>query len=139
MIFALCLTFVHRTALPKPARRYMPEKTPADLKAFIQASATAARRLKKALKAQEIYVAARSSSSVIPFCHLGKAFQTHEAVLTLCRRGFGSEAFALSRLILEMSMALRWITNQDQVKRSDSFAFFEAKRKLYFAMIYEKG
>lgn len=37
-----------------------------------------------------------------------------------------------------MSMALRWITNRDQVKRCDSFALFEPKRKLYFATIYAK-
>ena len=94
--------------------------------------------MKKALKAEEIYVATGSSTSVVPFCHLTKAFQIHAAVLTLCKAGFGSEAFALSRLILEMLMALRWITNQDQVKRSDGFAFFEAKRKQYLAMIYTK-
>lgn len=116
----------------------MPEPNPAELRAYIRVCARAARRLKKALKAEEIYVAARSSTSVVPFCHLTKAFQIHAAVLTLCKAGFGSEAFALSRLILEMSMSLRWITNQDQVKRSDFFALFEAKRKQYLAMIYTK-
>jgi hypothetical protein len=116
----------------------MAEPTPSELKAFIRVCATAARRLKKALKAEEIYVATGTSTSVVPFAHLTKAFEVHEAVLTLCKAGFGSEAFALSRFILEMSMALRWITNQDQVKRSDSFAFFEAKRKQYFATIYAR-
>lgn len=117
----------------------MASPTPTELKAFIRICAGTARDLKKALRAEQIYVATGSTTSAVPFSHLTKAFQVHAAVLTLCRNGFGSEAFALSRLILEMSMALRWITNQDQVKRSDSFAFFEAKRKLYFAMIYEKG
>ena len=116
----------------------MPPPSPSALKALIRVSATAANKLKKALKEEEIYVSTGSSTSVVPFCHLTKAFQTHAAVLTLCKAGFGSEAFALSRLILEMSMTLRWITNQDQVKRSDSFAFFEAKRKLYFATIFMK-
>jgi hypothetical protein len=117
----------------------MASPTPTELKAFIRICAGTARDLKKALRAEQIYVATGSTTSAVPFSHLTKAVQVHAAVLTLCRNGFGSEAFALSRLILEMSMALRWITNQDQVKRSDSFAFFEAKRKLYFAMIYEKG
>jgi len=112
--------------------------TSSELKAFIKVSATVARNLRKALNAEDIYVATGVSTSVVPFCHLTKAFQVHAAVLTLCKAGFGSEAFALSRLILEMSMALRWITNQDQVKRADSFALFEAKRRQYFATIFAK-
>lgn len=39
---------------------------------------------------------------------------------------------------MEMSMTLRWITNQDQVKRADAFALFEAKRKQYFAQTYAR-
>lgn len=105
---------------------------------MIEIGATAAKQLREALLAAEIYVAACSATSVIPFCHLTKAFQTHEAVLTLCRAGFGSEAFALSRLILEMSMTLRWITNKEQVKRCEAFALFEAKRKQYFAETYTR-
>jgi Family of unknown function (DUF5677) len=116
----------------------MAEPTPAELKAYIRACATAATKLKHALKDEEIYVATRASTSVVPFCHLTKAFQIHAAVLTLCKAGFGSEAFALSRSILEMAMALRWITNDDQVNRSDSFAFFGAKRKQYLAVISRK-
>ena len=110
----------------------------ADLKAFIQVCALAANRLKKAFKDEQIYVATRTATSAVAFCHLTKAFRTHTAVLRLCRAGFGSEALALSRLVLEMSMNLRWITNQDDVERSDSFGLFEAKRKQYFAMIFSK-
>lgn len=116
----------------------MPTQTAADVKKFIQVCALAASRLKKAFKDEQIYVATRIATSAVPFSHLTKAFRTHAAVLRLCRGGFGSEALALSRLVLEMSMNLRWITNQDEVDRSDSFGLFEAKRKQYFALIFTK-
>jgi len=115
------------------AKHLTPESTE-----FMRVAVLSVRKLKKAFEDQEIYVAANSSTSVVPFCHVSKAFQTHGAVVTLCRAGFGSEAFALSRLILEMSITIRWITNQDQVKRADAFALFEAKRKEYFAKAYTK-
>jgi hypothetical protein len=116
----------------------MVEPTPLELKALIRVCARSTRILERALKAEKMYVATKSTNSVVPFCHLTKAFRVHAAVLTLCKAGFGSEAYALSRLILEMSIALRWITNQDQVNRSDSFAYFEAKRRQYFAAIFAK-
>jgi hypothetical protein len=94
--------------------------------------------LRSVFEAEQIYVAARTENSVVPFGHLTKAFREHSAVLTLCRAGFGSEAFALSRSMLEMAIALRWITNGDQVERSKAFAYFEAKRKQYFATIFAK-
>lgn len=116
----------------------MSTPTAADLKTFIRICALASNRLKRAFKDEQIYVATRTATSAVPFCHLTKAFRTHAAVLKLCRAGFGSEALAISRLVLEMSMNLRWITNQDDVDRSDSFALFEAKRKQYFALIFTK-
>ncbi|MGH9429726.1 MAG: DUF5677 domain-containing protein [Terriglobia bacterium] len=110
---------------------------PGELSAWIDAAEEAARKLKDALLAEEIYVA-RIPTSTVPFAHLTKAFQVHEAVMTLCRAGFGSEAFALSRIILEMFINLRWITNQEQNKRTVEFAFFGAKRKEYAAKTFAK-
>lgn len=112
--------------------------TRSKLSQFIRVSRTAAIKLQKAFRDAEIYVSASEATSIVPFCHLSKAFQVHAAVLVLCEAGFGAEAYALSRSILEMSMSLRWITNKDQVKRADSFAYFEAKRKQYVAQIHAK-
>jgi Family of unknown function (DUF5677) len=110
---------------------------PPEPKLWIDKAEVVARKLKDALVAEEIYVAKVPTSSV-PFAHLTKAFQVHEAVITLCRAGFGSEAFALSRIILEMYITVRWITNQEQNKRAEDFALFVAKRKEYAATIFAK-
>jgi hypothetical protein len=111
--------------------------TDSEVPVWIDAAAAAAQKLKEALVAEEIYVAA-VATSFIPFSHLTKAFQVHEAVLVLCRAGYGSEAVALSRIILEMYITLRWITNQDQVRRAEDFAYFVAKRKEYAAKTLAK-
>lgn len=115
----------------------MPEPSESELSVWIDTSAAVARQLKELFEAQEIYVAA-VATSFVPFAHLTKAFQVHGSVLVLCRAGFGSEAYALSRLILEMHITLRWITNQDSVKRAEEYALFVAKRKEYAAQMIAK-
>ena len=116
----------------------MRELSQAEIAAWIDGAETAARKLKEAIVDEEIYVAARIATSSIPYSHLTKAFQIHEAVLVLSRAGFGAEAIALSRSILEMYITLRWIINQDQSKRAEEFALFVAKRKEYVANTFAK-
>src|SRR6266404_9867178 len=89
---------------------------------WIEAATMAARSLKEAIAAERIYVATGVATSSVSYEHLTKAFQVHEAILILCRAGYGSEAIALSRTLLEMYITLRWITNQDQSKRAEEFA-----------------
>jgi hypothetical protein len=114
------------------------ETTEARIRASIEAATTAASRLKEAIVAEKIYVATGVANSSIPYEHLTKAFQVHEAILILCRAGYGSEALALSRTMIEMFITIRWITNQNQVERSEEFAFFVAKRKEYMAKTFLK-
>ena len=116
----------------------MRELNQAEIAAWIDAAETAARKLKEAIVDEDIYVAACIATSSVPYSHLTKAFQIHEAVLVLARAGFGAEAIALSRSILEMYITLRWIMNQDQSKRAEDFALFVAKRKEYVANIFAK-
>jgi hypothetical protein len=113
------------------------ELTESELTEWIDVAANAAQKLRTAFVGEEIYVA-NVAASFVPFSHLTKAFQVHEAVLVLCRAGFGAEAFALSRITLEMYITLRWVTNQDQGKRAEEFALFVAKRKEYAAKIFAK-
>jgi hypothetical protein len=108
------------------------------LSLWIETAENCATALKRSIEAQDFYVAASVATSSVPFSHLTKAFQVHEAVLTLCRAGFGSEAYALSRLILEMHLTLRWITNDDQVNRTEEYALFVAERKEYLAKMIAK-
>lgn len=115
----------------------MRELTETELTTWIKTAAKSAQRLKDAFAAEQIYVA-NVATSFVPFSHLTKAFQVHEAVLILCRSGLGGEAFALSRVILEMYITIRWITNENQVQRAEEFAFFVAKRKEYAAQVFAK-
>ena len=73
----------------------MRELTESELRVWIDVAARAAQILREAFVGEEIYVA-NVATSFVPFSHLTKAFQVHEAVLVLCRSGFGAEAFALS-------------------------------------------
>jgi hypothetical protein len=66
---------------------------------------------------------------------LTKAFHIHDAVLALCKKGMGSEAYGLSRTLIEMYISLRWITNRNANARAKEFGFFVAKRKQYWAQI----
>jgi hypothetical protein len=116
----------------------MKEFSSDELKQVIDGAADVAHKLRKSLVAEEIYVPTAVATSAIPYTHLTKAFQVHEAILVLCREGYGSEAMALSRIMLEMLITLRWITNNDQLRRAEDFAFFVAKRKEYAARSFAK-
>ncbi|HXX23933.1 MAG TPA: DUF5677 domain-containing protein [Terriglobia bacterium] len=97
---------------------------------YIRAGSAAAKGLQRLLEMTEVYPSS-VASSLIPFAFLNKAFQLHTAVLSLCRSGFGSEAYGLSRTMIEMFIALRWITNQNQETRAKEYGFFSEKRKDY--------
>ena len=119
----------------------MAEPTESELNLWIATAADAARNLQHLFETEEIYVTA-FANSFVPFSHLTKAFQVQAAVLALCRLNFGSEAYALSRLVLEMHITLRWITNQDEVTRAEDYAYFVAKRKDCMAQMivkYQQG
>jgi hypothetical protein len=75
--------------------------------------------------------------SFVPFTILSKAFNVHAGVLLLCKTGLPSEAIALSRIMIEMYIGLRWATNQDQSKRCEEYAHFVAARKRHFAKVRE--
>jgi hypothetical protein len=104
---------------------------------LIQTSGIAARRLSRIFEKENIYVSS-VPLSVIPFMFLRKAFHVHEAVMTLCKAGMASEAYALSRIMVEMFIVLRWITNRDQNDRAKEYAFFVAKRKEYWAKTLQR-
>src|SRR6266705_5003123 len=77
------------------------------------------------------------AGSFVPYTILSKAFNVHEAVMTLCKAGLASEAYALSRIMVEMYIGLRWMTNQDQNKRCEEYAQFVAARRKHFANVRE--
>ena len=107
------------------------------LSTWIRTASTAKRRLKMALQMERI-ICCYEPTSTVPFALLTKAFQVHDAVVTLCKAGFGSEPFALRRVLLAMHFSLRGITNKDQHNRAEAFALFGAKRKEHSAKSFAK-
>lgn len=103
---------------------------------MIRTSVTAARRLRRIFERERIHVS-NVPLSVVPYVFLRKAFHVHEAVMALCKAGMASEAYALSRIMVEMFITLRWITNQNQNARAKDYGFFAAKRKEYWAKILQ--
>jgi len=114
--------------MPKPSK---PEI------ALVRSATIAARRLKEAFEGQRIYVSS-IPLSIIPYVFLRKAFHVQEAVITLCKKQMASEAYALSRVLVEMFITLRWITNDNKNARAKEYGFFGAKRKEYWAKILQK-
>jgi uncharacterized protein DUF5677 len=99
---------------------------------LIRSATFVARRLKRAIEKLGVYPSG-IACSFVPFTIVSKAFSVQEAVLTLCKAGFGSEGYALSRTMVEMYIGLRWMTNQDQNKRCEEYVHFVAARRKLFA------
>ncbi len=108
-----------------------------NIRSYIRTSSLTAKRLKRVFEKAEVYPS-RNASSLMPYAFLNKAFQVHESVLILCKQGFGSEAYALSRILVETFIALRWITNTDQANRARQYGFFVDKRKEYLSKVAAK-
>jgi len=88
---------------------------------LIRTAGTSVNRLKQVLNGLEVYPTG-VGCSFVPFTILSKAFNVHAGVLLLCKAGLSSEAVALSRIMVEMYIGLRWMTNRDENKRCEEFA-----------------
>lgn len=97
----------------------------------IRSAALVAKKLRLAVDGVGVFPTGLAGSFV-PYTILSKAFSVHEAVLTLCKAGLASEAYAVSRIMVEMYIGLRWMTNQDQNKRCEEYAHFVAARRKHF-------
>ena len=102
----------------------------------IRSAALVAKKLKRAVDGVGVCPTGLAGSFV-PYAILSKAFNVHEAVLTLCKTGLASEGYAVSRIMVEMYIGLRWMTNQDQNKRCEEYAQFVAARRKHFANVRE--
>lgn len=69
---------------------------------------------------------------------LSKSFQVHKSVILLCKKEAGSEAYALSRVNVEIFLGVRWISNVDSERRAKQYGLFGFKRKQYWATVADK-
>jgi hypothetical protein len=67
-----------------------------------------------------------------------RSLRLARAVVLLADAGFGADAQALSRSLIESWIVLRWVTNQDSENRGRLFWGFEAKQKERFAEVVNK-
>jgi hypothetical protein len=69
---------------------------------------------------------------------LSKSIRVGEAICLLVEHEFHSEAFALSRTMLELALFARYISNVDPFKRSERFVKFFAKDREGWAKLISK-
>lgn len=73
-----------------------------------------------------------SKSFFIAFV-LGKAYKTHDAILLLCKNGFGEDAFMLSRVLFELMVTSIYILNDESKERLERYFEYDwvIRKKLY--------
>jgi hypothetical protein len=69
---------------------------------------------------------------------LSKSIRVAGAICLLVEHDFHSEAFALSRTMLELALYARYISNADSFKRSEMFVKFVAKDREGWAKVLSK-
>lgn len=64
---------------------------------------------------------------------LGKAYKTHEAILLLCRQGYGEDAAVLTRSLFDLSVTLLYILNDKTNKRVLRYFHYDSiiRKKMY--------
>jgi hypothetical protein len=82
----------------------------------------------KYLNALELYPRGRGVFlDAVVLAILSKSMRVGEAICLLVEYDFHSEAFALSRTMLELALFARYISNADSFKRSETFVKYVAK------------
>ena len=83
-------------------------------------------------KLQESIYDKNSKSFFIAFV-FGKAYKTHDAILLLCKNGFGEDAFMLSRVLFELMVTSIYILNDESGKRFERYVEYDwvTRKKLY--------
>jgi hypothetical protein len=71
----------------------------------------------------------------------GKAYKSHQAVITLCEQGFGEDAFALTRVLLEIAVSTEYIFRDDTFERAKRFMSYDwiTRRKLHKNFFARRG
>ncbi len=67
-----------------------------------------------------------------------RALNLQHAIILLARQGMGAEASALARLLCELWLVFRWITNQDREQTAERHLKFEAKTIDWLCSILSK-
>jgi hypothetical protein len=66
-----------------------------------------------------------------------KCITVAEAILVLLEAGFGDEAFAMTRTLVDVFFTLRYIANQDTHDRAKRYAQFAAKSSVIWSEVME--
>lgn len=85
--------------------------------------------IERAFERKKMYLRGVSNADVAVGALLRRSARMTRAIVALGKLGFGADAVALSRSLIDHWIVLRWITNQDSEARARLFWFFEAKQK----------
>jgi hypothetical protein len=85
--------------------------------------------IERAFERKDMYLRGVSKADVAVGALLRRSARMTRAIVALGKLGFGADAVALSRSLIDHWIVLRWITNQDSEARARLFWFFEAKQK----------
>lgn len=109
----------------------MPEPTSKQIVAVIE-------KLESFLNESNYIPATNFHRSKVLLALLSKVLTTGRAVCTLVDAGFDSEAFGLSRTMLEIYLTIRYIANADTEARAKEYVEYVAKTQEYLQLVVAK-
>lgn len=89
---------------------------------------------------EKTYTIDNPNKAVLAFA-AGKAYKSHQAVIALCERGFGEDAFALTRVLLEIAISTEYIFKDETFERAKRFMSYDwiTRRKLHKNFFARRG
>ncbi len=97
------------------------------LSAFAQAASNLVLKVQQMLEELEIHPRRNSSLDLVLAALLNRTINTHRSLCSLCDYRQGADAYVLARVIVEIWIVVRWITNTESEERARKFGLFEGK------------
>src|ERR1700722_11667895 len=86
-------------------------------------------RIEAAFERKEVYLRKWSHSDTALAAIFRRSTKTTRAITHLARLGFGTDALALSRSLIDSWITVRWMTNRDSEARSRQFWGFQLRQR----------
>jgi hypothetical protein len=102
----------------------MPDKELTDL---IEAIEKCSRELRKIVDSVQVYPRKIPELDQVLLALLNRALNTLNSVILLVREERGADATVLSRVVIEIWIVVRWITNKEELLRAQRFAYYSNK------------
>lgn len=97
------------------------------LSTLIRSAEIIVSRMREVIEDLEIFPRRSSYLDPVVTALLNRAFNTHKSVSVICNSQAGADAYVLARVIVEILIVIRWLTNAESEKRARKFGEFEGK------------